>query len=84
MHCSTDSTGEHMKPGKICLNWKGKVVGQVGPIEGDVFLPFVPFTDDQAKEEKFISAELKNKFDPEMLKQLSKNGIRWICFPLTD
>jgi len=77
-----DSSGEHMKSGKICLNWKGKVVGQISPIKEDVFLPFVPFIDSQPKGEKFIFAKLQNKFDLEMIKTLNENGIRWICFPI--
>ena|GEM_PF-5305533 len=70
--------------GKICFAWNGKVRGQISPIQGDVFLPFVPFTDDDPKEKKFVFAELQNEFDAEMINDLQKNGFKWVCFPLKE
>ncbi len=73
---------ESMESGKICFKWKDKVVGQVSPVDGDVFFPFVPFKDEQPKGEKFISATLENELDRDMLKRLQEGGVTWIGFPI--
>ena len=69
-----------MKKGRICLNWKGKVVGQVSPVEGHAFFPFVPFEDKDVEEEKFNFVPLQNKLDLEMLEKLREDGIKFIGF----
>lgn len=79
-----EKSSEIMESGKICFKWKDKVVGQVGPVDGEVFFPFVPFKDEQPKEEKFISATLENELDRDMLKRLQANGVTWIGFPIAE
>ena len=73
-----------MKKGRICLNWKGKVVGQVSPVEGHAFFPFVPFEDKDAEEEKFNFVPLQNTLDLEMLEKLREDGIKFIGFPVDE
>jgi len=72
------------KKGKICFEWRDKIVGQAGEIQGNVILPFVPFEDSDPKEKKFVPMKLENEFDIEMLKQLEEDGIKWIAFRLSD
>ena len=67
-----------MKVGRITFRWKGSEVGQISPIEGDAFFPFVPFREEQPKEERFISAPLENELDKEMLRRIQQDGIKWI------